>query len=129
MDPFRSARPHAEGSIIGLTRWDVATLGATRELTVARRLRVAPLVEASWSQAAARVRPAVFEPRRFYGASGLWGLSAGVRLGAGAGHPRMGRYGVAAQGGPAPHDAMHDAMHHAEPLATPTPAGALPDPP
>jgi hypothetical protein len=125
VDPFRSARPHAEGSIIGLTRWDVATLGATRELAVARRLRVAPLVEASWSQATARVRPAVFEPRRFYGASGLWGLSVGVRLGAGAGHARMGRYGVAALGGPA----SHDAMHHAAPAATPTSPGAPPDSP
>jgi hypothetical protein len=42
------------------------------------------------------VRPSLFEPSLFYGARRQWSLSAGVRLGIGGSHARMGRYGVAA---------------------------------
>ena len=40
-------------------------------------------------------RPSVFVPSLFYGSSTQWHLSAGVRLGAGMRHRRMGHYGVA----------------------------------
>jgi hypothetical protein len=38
----------------------------------------------------------VFDPAAFYGARSVWAVTAGVRLGAGMPHARMGRYGVAA---------------------------------
>ena len=100
VDPFRVPRPHVEGSIIGLTRWDVATVAVTRDhLVRGGRLRIAPVVEAALAHATDRVRPSGFESRSFYGASSQWSLSAGVRVGAGMRHARMGRYG------PSAHDA------------------------
>jgi len=40
------------------------------------------------------IRPSTFEPFLFYGVHTLWSVNLGVRLGAGGGHSRMGRYGV-----------------------------------
>lgn len=104
LDPFRSPRPHAGFSLVGRTRWDVATVGLSRELA-AGGLRLAPLVEAGWAHATERVRPSGFVPAAHYGSAAQWSLSAGVRVGAGLRHARMGRYGVAADAaGVAPHD-------------------------
>jgi hypothetical protein len=47
------------------------------------------------------VRPSFFVPRDFYGDNRMWSISAGVRLRAGALHPRMGRYGAAVAEGEA----------------------------
>lgn len=41
-------------------------------------------------------RPSLFEPAQFHGSTTRWHLSAGVRVGAGMRHARMGRYGFAA---------------------------------
>jgi hypothetical protein len=97
LDPFRTVRPHYEGNLLGLTRWRIASAALALPATVPRtRLRVAPFVEVARARPSAVVRPTVFEPVPFYGRAVLWTLSAGVRLGAGAPHARMGRYGVAA---------------------------------
>ena len=45
--------------------------------------------------------PSAFEPEQFYGTSAIWAFSAGVRLGVGMAHARMGRYGAAS--GAEPH--------------------------
>ena len=77
-------------------------------------LRLAPFVEASRLAPREVVRPTVFEPSRFYGAAVLHSVTVGVRLGVGAPHVRMGRYGVAAAHGTrgthaahAPSDSSH----------------------
>lgn len=99
-DPFRSPFPVAEVHILGATRWDVAT-GALRARVPWRRMpvRAEPFVEVAHLRPREVFRPTVFVPREFYGASRIWSVSAGVRIDAGTGPHRMGRYGVVAERG------------------------------
>ena len=94
INSFRTPRPHSDLGIIGRTRWTVYTVNATVALPT-HRVRVVPFAEVSSQQPRAMARPAVFEPESFYGASTLWSFSAGVRIGFGMRHERMGRYGAA----------------------------------
>lgn len=92
-DPFRSARPHADENIIGVTRWNIVTLRARRTFEM-YGVSVQPFVEA----AHARVREitgAIFRPDEFYGDDRLWNLSIGANVRFGMQHTRMGRYGAA----------------------------------
>ncbi|MDQ6886665.1 MAG: hypothetical protein M3068_05160 [Gemmatimonadota bacterium] len=95
-NPFRSVYPVADVQILGITRFTVASVALRRELAGQHRVRVRPFVELSHAFAAALAQPAVFQPADFYGSPHLWSFSAGLRLGAGAAHLRMGRYGAAA---------------------------------
>jgi hypothetical protein len=109
VDPFRTVRPAPDVSTLGVTQWSVLTVGVARPLgrSLGRArvgVRAAPFAEVSALTPRALVPGAVFEPAPFYGGRRLWALTAGVRLGVGATHARMGRYGVA---GPAhAHDGM-----------------------
>ncbi|MEO5580453.1 MAG: hypothetical protein ABIR58_07320, partial [Gemmatimonadaceae bacterium] len=94
-DLFRTPRPHSDFNILGRTRWDVLTGGISADVLRKRPWIVAPFIEVSTQHASSIARPAVFDPREFYGASRLWSFSAGVRLAAGMLHSRMGRYGAA----------------------------------
>jgi hypothetical protein len=121
LDPFRTAFPHAESRVLGLTRWTTATIRvAHRGISLGRiardgdersrterssteRSRVAgrgfemmPFAEATRLHAHATVGSSLFDPATFYGRGPLWQLSLGVRMGWGMRHERMGRYGVAA---------------------------------
>jgi hypothetical protein len=115
-DPFRAARPHTDASIVGTTRFEIATASLSRPFAIAGAggLRIAPLVEASRVRPTALDRPSAFDPARFYGRPRLWNLSAGVLVSTGmprAMH-RMGRYGVArAPHAAAPHAAGPDGGH------------------
>lgn len=101
-DIFRTAVPHAESSIIGITRCTTPGLHlGTRELR-AGVLRASPFAEATWLRPASVLEDAPFEPERFYGGRNLWQLSAGARLAVGSSHRRMGRYALALA--PASHD-------------------------
>lgn len=94
LDPFRTSRAPTDLGIIGITRWRTGTIAAN----VARSfgvVDVAPFIEAAMARPSEERRPSAFVPRDFYGASSIWMLSAGVRLGAGRLHHRMGRYGAA----------------------------------
>ena len=94
-DPFRSARPHTDLSILGITRWRTATLhAATPEVTWGTVTGV-PFLELSRLEAKSRDARALFDPAAFYRSSHFWMVSAGVRVRAGMPHARMGRYGVA----------------------------------
>jgi hypothetical protein len=95
LDPFRSPRPHTDVSILGRTRWDIATVSASIGAPRRFGVRARPFVELERLHATAVNRPTVFVPSEFYGASRMWSLSAGLRLEAGARHARMGRYGEA----------------------------------
>ncbi len=90
---FRSARPHADENIIGVTRWQIATVHAARRLH-AGGIGVAPFVEVSFLRAE-EITGSIFDAVEHYGSASQWSLSAGVRVGAGARHTRMGRYAVA----------------------------------
>lgn len=93
--PFRSARPHLDNSIVGITRWTVVTGGIG--LTVFRQggLAVEPLVEAAWSGVEA-VGGGLFQPADWYGDDRLWSVTVAVALRWAASGPRhrMGRYGA-----------------------------------
>lgn len=94
LDPYRTSRSPTDLSIIGITRWQTATLAAS----VQRRLGkvdVAPLVEIMYARPTEELQPSAFVPRDFYSASSVWMLSAGARFGVGPRHDRMGRYGAA----------------------------------
>jgi hypothetical protein len=93
MSAYRTPWPHAELHVLGITRWTIGSLMVQRDLA-AGPLRIAPFVETSYAHVGERVR-GLFERERMYGGTGIWSLSAGLRVGAGAGHGRMGRYGVA----------------------------------
>jgi hypothetical protein len=106
-NPFRSNRPHLENSNIGITRWSVATGGYGRGLMPDRLpLQVEAIAEVEY----ARVRSltGLFDPASFYGRNDLWVLSVALRVAAGAPMHRMGRYGVAADGGRPTMADMHE---------------------
>ena len=106
LDPFRTIRPHFEQHVLGVTEWRSLTAALTTQLAPAalgvgggatRVLpRLAPFVEVARTRPRALVTPSAFEPALFYGRRTPWSVSAGVRVGAGTPHRRMGRYGVAA---------------------------------
>lgn len=91
---FRSARPHSDDNIIGVTRWQSVTLHVRRPLRI-RGLRVAPFGEVTRSRVD-EITGSIFDPVEHYGADSLWSVSAGLKIGVGAAHARMGRYGAAA---------------------------------
>lgn len=95
LDPFRTVRPHYEQNVLGITEWRILTLAASVQPTTGR-FRFAPFVEAARAAPRALVQPSVFDPELFYRATSQWTLAAGIRLGLGRPHGRMGRYGVAA---------------------------------
>lgn len=115
LDPFRTPLGHVDFQILGVTRWQVATVALSapnpRIVQFARWLAVAPFVEVARAVPTPTRRPTAFEPASFYGASTLWSLSMGVRLHAGAMRSRMGRYGVMSD--ERANGAMHHANHHA----------------
>jgi hypothetical protein len=96
LNAFRTPQPHSDLGIIGTTRWDVITFSAAASLPAYRKIRFNPFVEISTQHPVATASPAVFIPEDFYGSKYLWSFSAGVRLGVGMKHERMGRYGAAA---------------------------------
>ena len=112
VNPFRSPRPAPDNGILGVTRWEIATLALSRQLLGGRGLRAAPFVEGSLLQASSRVANSVFVPADFYGSARQWSLSAGVRVGWGLRHERMGRYGVASAAATAGMTVGASAEHH-----------------
>jgi len=95
LDPFRTARPATDVSILGVTRWTTLTGAVSLPALRAGPMHLASFVEAALITANGTTA-AVFDPLRFYGSSGMWRMAAGVRVAAGrATHGRMGRYGAA----------------------------------
>jgi hypothetical protein len=95
LDPFRTPVPHHDISILGITRWNTLTLGASAGAAPLAGLRTRPFVEVQHLRATPARNGSVFLPRDFYGSERMWSLSAGIRVEAGTLHARMGRYGAA----------------------------------
>ena len=95
LDPFRYSRNPTDLGIIGITRWRLGTVALSGPLPV-RRADVAPFVEVTYARPREEITPSAFVPRDFYGASSIWSVSLGLRVGVGRMAHRMGRYGVAA---------------------------------
>ena len=98
-NPFRTVRPLLESSIIGITRWLVATGGYGHGLTPARLpVHVEGIAEVECAHVSKVM--GLLGPTSFYGRNDLWMFSVALRFTAGAPmHRMMGRYGVAAAGG------------------------------
>jgi hypothetical protein len=95
-DLFRTARPHDDVSLIGVTRWSGLTLNVSNAGGTGS-LRLDPFFEVSRLRVE-EVTGALFDPRSFYGNDVQWSVSAGVRVSTGIRTVRMGRYGVALRG-------------------------------
>ncbi len=95
LSDFRSLRPHLENSILGVTRWTIHTLGYELAAVQTSGLAVRPLAELS-AGGVAKVGGGLFDVGDLYGRDSFWSLSLGVRITAGDGMHRMGRYGAAA---------------------------------
>lgn len=95
LDPFRAQRPHLENSILGITRWTIATTGYTFA-GPGRSVKLWPFVELSHARVTS-ITGAAFVPDDFYGRSTIWSVTLGLRLDAGMLGHRMGRYGVLAE--------------------------------
>jgi hypothetical protein len=104
LNPFRSARPHLENSILGTTRWTIHTAGYGFQLAAVQGIQALPFVEISYGRVA-RVNGGLFDPETFYGKTSFWSISLGARLSVGFPMHRMGRYGVA-------QDTATGATHH-----------------
>jgi hypothetical protein len=93
-DPFRTNRPFLENSVIGVTRWSVATAGYGRGLTPERLpVHVEAVAEVAYDRV--RALTGLFDPAAFYGRKTLWMTSLALRIAAGMPLHRMGRYGIA----------------------------------
>jgi hypothetical protein len=95
LDPFRTVRPGHDFSIVGRTRWTIATARISAPLTAGSHLKLYPFVEVARHYVRETLRPSGFVPTQFYGSDRIWTVSSGLRLTFGMIHPRMGRYGVA----------------------------------
>lgn len=96
LNPFRSARPHLDNSIVGRSRFSLHSVHVeTRLLDDDPKLAFATFVELTAGRVTS-LTPVAFDPAQFYGKRSILTLTAGVRLGFGLRLHRMGRYGVAA---------------------------------
>ena len=94
LDEFRSPVPPTDLSIAGRSRWTIITARAATTLTT-KAVSFEPFAEVARARVAPTLQPAGFDPRTFYGSSAIWSLSAGMKIGFGMEHMRMGRYGAA----------------------------------
>lgn len=114
LDPFRTPRPPADLSNLGVSRWTTLTMSVSAPAARWRFVSGRPFVEVARVTAAAGDPPGLFHAEARYGASRMWMVSFGFRLRAGAMHDRMGRYGVAlpARGVVPKGTPLHDAQSH-----------------
>ena len=92
-NPFRTVRVHNDLHLLGVTRWRNVTLHAGYNVGP-DRLRFVPFTEIGLSRVVDTIG-GLFEPKQFFGDDVITTLSAGVRIGVGHTHERMGRYGAA----------------------------------
>lgn len=111
LDPFRSVRPHLDNSILGTTRWRVATFGYSVDaLAASAPMSAVPLIEVSFGDVTS-LTPVSFNPASIYGGDTFWSMSLGVRVGWGARLHRMGRYGAAGSAAAPLHAGQPDHRH------------------
>jgi hypothetical protein len=77
---FRTQRPHLENSLIGITNWNIYTVGYGFTFGPwLEGLRVEPFGEVTYATVAP-VGGGLFRPEQYYGGTEFWALSLGVRL-------------------------------------------------
>lgn len=96
---YRTPRPLLDNSLIGITRWTIATLGTqVSSVTALRRLHLLPFGEVSL--ASISTISGAFDPVAWYGGATIWSVSVGIRLDWGMSGHRMGRYGTGIESAP-----------------------------
>lgn len=92
---YRSIRPLLDFNILGKTKWTNVTVQAGPERSWGwGGLRGRPFVEFARNDPEAVLRPTVFDPREWFGATSVYTYSIGVRFEAGTMRGRFGRYGL-----------------------------------
>lgn len=94
-DPFRTVRPATDFSILGRTRWDIASLRVRARAWESKSAALTPFIEVGRQHVTELAKPSAFEPKSFYGSNTLWSYSAGLTISAGTIHRRTGAYGGA----------------------------------
>ncbi len=93
---FRTVRPHMENTLIGITSWNLQTIGyGLAAGPLWGGLTIEPFGEITHATVS-RVGRGLFRPAQHYGETTIWALSAGIRIDWRMRGHRMGRYGVAA---------------------------------
>lgn len=111
LDPFRSARPHLDNSIVGRTRFALHTFHLEAAVVDdAPKLVLSTFGELTAGRVTS-LTPVSFDPDLFYGKSSVLTMTVGVRIGFGMRLHRMGRYGVAAAVGVRDADNDVNRMH------------------
>ena len=96
-DPFRSARPDDDATLLGVTRWSGTTLHVALP-SAAARVEVSPFFEVGRLRVE-EITGGLFDPAAIYGDDEVhWSLSAGLKVSAGVRLLRSGRYGEAVRG-------------------------------
>jgi hypothetical protein len=96
-DPFRSARPEDDATLLGVTRWSGTTLHVG-VATGSAGLTLSPFVEVARLRVE-EITGGLFDPSAFYGDDEAhWSLSAGLKITSGVRVLRTGRYGEALRG-------------------------------
>jgi hypothetical protein len=94
---FRTQRPHLENSLIGITSWNIHSLGYGFTFGPwLSGLRVEPFGEVTYATVAS-VGGGLFRPEQHYSGTEFWAVSLGVKMDWRMTGHRMGRYGVAAE--------------------------------
>jgi hypothetical protein len=96
-DPFRTQRPATDFSILGRTRWDIASARVIVKAYTAKSVALMPFIEFGRQHVTELARPSAFNPSAFYGSDALWSYAAGVTISAGTIHRRTGAYGAASR--------------------------------
>jgi hypothetical protein len=94
LDPFRTSVPASDLSIAGRSRWNIVTARVAASV-FAGRIALDPFAEIARIHVSETLKPSGFDPRAFYGSTGMWSVSVGAKISFGMAHMRMGRYGVA----------------------------------
>jgi hypothetical protein len=94
-DPFRTSAGGHDFSVLGRSRWTIGTFGVALPIVMRRGPSLTPFAEVAQHGVRETFRPSGFVPADFYGSDRMLVLSAGLRIGIGATHRRMGRYGAA----------------------------------
>lgn len=94
-DPFRTLLSGHDFSILGRSRWTIASVRAAAPFVPRFGPALSPFAELAFHRVSETLRPSGFVPAQFYGSNRIWMVSLGAKLAIGELHRRMGRYGAA----------------------------------
>lgn len=94
LEPFRTARPHLENTLLGKTRWTLHTVGAELSSRAPAPFGGSIILEATHGAIANGAPGSIFSIEHTYGGHHFWSAAVAVRFHwAGTGRD-MGRYGI-----------------------------------